>query len=129
MFFCFLMIRRPPRSTRTDTLFPYTTLFRSILSQGYGACPSIQPALGPIEIWVANIRIESATFLLGFLDVVHRNSLPIAGRRTDMRYESTRSEEHTSELQSLMRISYAVFCLKKKKKKYINNTCTHSHKT
>src|SRR3546814_5055948 len=85
----------------------------SILSQGYGACPSIQPALGPIEIWVANIRIESATFLLGFLDVVHRNSLPIAGRRTDMRYESTRSEEHTSELQSLMRISYAVFCLKK----------------
>src|SRR3546814_13209334 len=89
MFFCFLMIRRPPRSTRTDTLFPYTTLFRSILSQGYGACPSIQPALGPIEIWVANIRIESATFLLGFLDVVHRNSLPIAGRRTDMRYEST----------------------------------------
>src|SRR3546814_18472665 len=110
------MIRRPTRSTRTDTLFPYTTLFRSmgmaaaqriagttvqpddcrhrrilisILSQGYGACPSIQPALGPIEIWVANIRIESATFLLGFLDVVHRNSLPIAGRRTDMRYEST----------------------------------------
>src|SRR3546814_16792282 len=61
----------------------------SILSQGYGACPSIQPALGPIEIWVANIRIESATFLLGFLDVVHRNSPPIAGRRTDMRYESS----------------------------------------
>src|SRR3546814_10430607 len=77
------MLRRPPRSTRTDTLFPYTTLFRS---------PSRQPRL------TINLRLypipESA----------------LAQPRP------TRSEEHTSELQSLMRISYAVFCLKKKKK-------------
>src|SRR3546814_1589432 len=73
------MIRRPPRSTRTDTLFPYTTLFRSYLP------PSVLPC------WAG------------------RGS-PAAAQ------ESARSEEHTSELQSLMRISYAVFCLKKKKK-------------
>src|SRR3546814_8057050 len=78
VFVFFLMIRRPPRSTRTDTLFPYTTLFRS------SAWASLR-APGPIR------RPKSA----------HRQ----------------RSEEHTSELQSLMRISYAVFCLKKKKEK------------
>src|SRR3546814_5472653 len=75
----FLMIRRPPRSTRTDTLFPYTTLFRSYqgdLSQAAGG----------------------------------------DARRGGERGHPIRSEEHTSELQSLMRISYAVFCLKKKKK-------------
>src|SRR6056297_3684970 len=72
-FFFFLMIRRPPRSTRTDTLFPYTTLFRSRSHGANGPPPPGQPR-GP------------------------------------------RSEEHTSELQSLRRISYAVFCLKKKKK-------------
>src|SRR3546814_1675930 len=74
------MIRRPPRSTRTDTLFPYTTLFRSA------------PGLGLLE-----------DFSAGKVDSAFQN-----GQR--------RSEEHTSELQSLMRISYAVFCLKKKKK-------------
>src|SRR3546814_12202755 len=76
LLFFFLMIRRPPRSTRTDTLFPYTTLFRS-----------------------------------------SRLRCPRAARRL-YRHDgnpSVRSEEHTSELQSLMRISYAVFCLKKKK--------------
>src|SRR3546814_12917411 len=82
----FLMIRRPPRSTRTDTLFPYTTLFRS--PHYAGAMP--QPALDQIE--------------------------PGQGDRQERKQE-LRSEEHTSELQSLMRISYAVFCLKKKKKK------------
>src|SRR3546814_10748961 len=83
------MIRRPPRSTRTDTLFPYTTLFRSLSSQAHGAvqaCP-LAEARCP--------GIEAATFAVALV----------------------RSEEHTSELQSLMRISYAVFCLKKKKKK------------
>src|SRR3546814_17587400 len=80
MFF-FLMIRRPPRSTRTDTLFPYTTLFRSLFSlSGHGAPFSTQ-----------NVS-TSISFSLNVF----------------------RSEEHTSELQSLMRISYAVFCLKKK---------------
>src|SRR3546814_8791716 len=84
--FFFLMTRRPPRSTRTDTLFPYTTLFRSYRGGQRGAL---------IEI-------------LGIaVDV-----LPPA------RIDFDRSEEHTSELQSLMRISYAVFCLKKKNNPY-----------
>src|SRR3546814_14304907 len=100
VFFCFLMIRRPPRSTRTDTLFPYTTLFRS-----------------------ARLRIKERMPLA----LVHQ---AFAGLRRTIEAESIvkqmeeacvigvarRSEEHTSELQSLMRISYAVFCLKKKNK-------------
>src|SRR3546814_7513418 len=81
------MIRRPPRSTRTDTLFPYTTLFRS------------QRA-----VLQSNLE-HAATGLFHCLLDGHRNR-PVAAR----------SEEHTSELQSLMRISYAVFCLNKKKK-------------
>src|SRR3546814_11360403 len=87
--FFFLMIRRPPRSTRTDTLFPYTTLFRSATT-------------------MTVTRIGLSTNIMFSL-------LERAGRlhRHDVR--SIRSEEHTSELQSLMRISYAVFCLKKKK--------------
>src|SRR3546814_8588812 len=97
------MIRRPPRSTRTDTLFPYTTLFRS---------PK------PIDpIWYRQgcyLRIYCA-----------------CGRRV---VAPLRSEEHTSELQSLMRTSYAVFCLKKKKKQYyktllISVTCTKCRTT
>src|SRR3546814_9577842 len=82
MFFFCLMIRRPPRSTRTDTLFPYTTLFRSRAGLHHRRYPS------------TTRRQERP---------------PCAGQH--------RSEEHTSELQSLMRISYAVFCLKKKKTK------------
>src|SRR3546814_3370746 len=114
------MIRRPPRSTRTDTLFPYTTLFRSLwlvsktvsdklrahlLSQGIDGIPAnntavfnvlqdhgmLQPNPEGKAIWKATVTSESGW--------------------------SNRSEEHTSELQSLMRISYAVFCLKKKKYK------------
>src|SRR3546814_20360825 len=83
--FFFLMIRRPPRSTRTDTLFPYTTLFRSWRYQSRRWVPFMQ---------TSSWRLASA-------------SATNAG--------ISRSEEHTSELQSLMRISYAVFCLKKKK--------------
>src|SRR3546814_5423902 len=92
LVFFFLMIRRPPRSTRTDTLFPYTTLFRSARVQAIqhksqhggqaGHDPGLQTAL--------------------------------RGQRMNAS-QKMRSEEHTSELQSLMRISYAVFCLKKKK--------------
>src|SRR3546814_4525754 len=80
------MIRRPPRSTRTDTLFPYTTLFRS--PEEFEACvrAAVEEAAGRVPV--------------------------VAGAG----YGTARSEEHTSELQSLMRISYAVFCLKKKKK-------------
>src|SRR3546814_1229788 len=80
---CFLMIRRPPRSTRTDTLFPYTTLFRSTWGSTSPRRPSrCRP--GPAPRW-------------------------------ERRETQRRSEEHTSELQSLMRISYAVFCLKNEK--------------
>src|SRR3546814_8653849 len=95
------MLRRPPRSTRTDTLFPYTTLFRSPL----------EPAL---------IR-DLADGIAAFHDAAEavpgrgaeRVRAVIDGNRASM--AALRSEEHTSELQSLMRISYAVFCLKKKK--------------
>src|SRR3546814_14527036 len=91
-FFFFLMIRRPPRSTRTDTLFPYTTLFRS---RGRGG------RQGRIALRSFAPRGGTPDFPGG----------PAGG------VEGERSEEHTSELQSLMRISYAVFCLKKKKKR------------
>src|SRR3546814_10231256 len=86
MFFFFLMIRRPPRSTRTDTLFPYTTLFRSAQVRAAGRLGGAQDELS-------------------------------AGTSSPGAPGEERSEEHTSELQSLMRISYAVFCLKKKKNK------------
>src|SRR3546814_5220442 len=100
MFCFFLMIRRPPRSTRTDTLFPYTTLFRS---------PAVdrQPQRREDSAWPAA-----------------RDGAAAPRRRHGRERRSgpgpyPRSEEHTSELQSLMRISYAVFCLKKKNR---NNT-------
>src|SRR3546814_4193514 len=97
------MIRRPPRSTRTDTLFPYTTLFRSACRVG-GHCAR---AVGK--------AVDAARRRL--LVIVHRPEPEPALRVDDRIVEAVRSEEHTSELQSLMRISYAVFCLKKKKKK------------
>src|SRR3546814_3856352 len=122
------MIRRPPRSTRTDTRFPYTTLFRSIprddaggdrareADQGWLACPETGADSGGERRVAGSVsgdtlmRSGAASSAIGLL----------------------RSEEHTSELQSLMRISYAVFCLKKKKQmcrvcrtqdtSYYNNT-------
>src|SRR3546814_7665461 len=93
IFFFFLMIRRPPRSTRTDTLFPYTTLFRSC----EGARRKAEPE-------------PRAPFEAGDGSGARGGAEARSGAR-----RSHRSEEHTSELQSLMRISYAVFCLKKKK--------------
>src|SRR3546814_10635316 len=94
--FFFLMIRRPPRSTRTDTLFPYTTLFRS------GSL--VREALQASRLE----RLQEAeNRALVLPEAVH------GGRQRGHRC-GMRSEEHTSELQSLMRISYAVFCLKKK---------------
>src|SRR3546814_1457427 len=92
------MIRQPPRSTRTDTLFPYTTLFRSSISSRVRRMTGI--AFG----WI------SPTSRLGSV----------------VRNPNRRSEEHTSELQSLMRISYAVFCLKKKNND-INNISLSNH--
>src|SRR3546814_2466928 len=93
------MIRRPPRSTRTDTLFPYTTLFRSLADAFHRIFDRILDGED-----VARAVVEQAQAC------IERGGLARTGRPGD------RSEEHTSELQSLMRISYAVFCLKKKKK-------------
>src|SRR3546814_4375759 len=93
------MIRRPPRSTRTDTLFPYTTLFRSIVVVARDH-PMISSSVSRARNPTKNIELMSG--VSGF-----------------------RSEEHTSELQSLMRISYAVFCLKKKKKQKREQTEPH----
>src|SRR3546814_7616043 len=115
--FFFLMIRRPPRSTRTDTLFPYTTLFRSPLSYGPG---------GPWEYagGRAHGRWQDGD------GVAHRWPAQAeggAGSATPRRASDPEgSEEHTSGLQSLMRISYAVFCLKKKTQTKANNDQTIS---
>src|SRR3546814_7711704 len=95
------MIRRPPRSTRTDTLFPYTTLFRSTTG-----------------------RARNDTLVVGGAAIGQHTASRDAARpyrEAPGNHFGDRSEEHTSELQSLMRISYAVFCLKKKK-----NTITHT---
>src|SRR3546814_9004519 len=96
------MIRRPPRSTRTDTLFPYTTLFRSV-HEGFVVNPY---APGTVGKWFTQSDID-VTQAVGI---------------------NCRSEEHTSELQSLMRISYAVFCLKKKKKNKNKHKMIHTQK-
>src|SRR3546814_1783674 len=101
------MVRRPPRSTRTDTLFPYTTLFRSIV---VGEDADARLCLEGVAIDHPIRRVDERVERVG-IDV-GKNLLE---RR--FRIHIARSEEHTSELQSLMRISYAVFCLKKKKKK------------
>src|SRR3546814_20614251 len=99
--FFFLMIRRPPRSTRTDTLFPYTPLFRSIFGDPGADIPATKRLYGGGGGSVRAFGYQ----MLGPLDA---SGDPLGGRS-----QVGRSEEHTSELQSLMRISYAVFCLKK----------------
>src|SRR3546814_2662890 len=105
------MIRRPPRSTRTDTLFPYTTLFRSL--EETFACRRAFKDEGRGQ---EDRRLQRAFGKRGIEPVAHhqRGGLQLAAAEfQDIGLR--RSEEHTSELQSLMRISYAVFCLKKKK--------------
>src|SRR3546814_4937605 len=103
LFLFFLMIRRPPRSTRTDTLFPYTTLFRS--------SPGVPPHIANSS------KTCPASFRSSATSASSTQCRYITGtaRQTTKLPVDARSEEHTSELQSLMRISYAVFCLKKKK--------------
>src|SRR3546814_2917376 len=108
------MIRRPPRSTRTDTLFPYTTLFRSrVYSSIEGSNPSLSASSRQYPRSLSPVPVKTAGH----------------GQGNDQgRKAPRRSEEHTSELQSLMRISYAVFCLKKKKKTTQNQKPkSHSH--
>src|SRR3546814_15120440 len=111
ILFCFfLKIQRPPRSTRTDTLFPYTTLFRSSLM---GVEADIEVALDDRRQRILADRRQAVgqgrRDRLGLIGAHQRAAARIAEN------DDRRSEEHTSELQSLMRISYAVFCLKKNK--------------
>src|SRR3546814_3607046 len=108
------MIRRPPRSTRPDTLFPYTTLFRSLLALKSDVSDDI--FLGRIEDRPCLELVELAGDGGHALDRARRDRDGLLLRLRRSRLAAIRSEEHTSELQSLMRISYAVFCLKKKKK-------------
>src|SRR3546814_9885069 len=116
------MLRRPPRSTRTDTLFPYTTLFRS--------CHQFRPAdhaLGgavdlsghPVRCDVLDPVQRDGAVTMAAASASQEREVVIRVRGLVNRYDENivRSEEHTSELQSLMRISYAVFCLNKKIKK------------
>src|SRR3546814_6853389 len=149
-FIFFLMILRPPRSTRTDTPFPYTTLFRSTVrqclelaqarSEAIGVCPHrVQPAqatggLGPLGGDLLAQRVVGIEQPRGFAEAHAAHVVVLILVATGAEYMGGgvhrhvagvlevqgRSEEHTSELQSLMRISYAVFCLKKKR-----NTVIH----
>src|SRR3546814_4920694 len=105
------MIRRPPRSTRTDTLFPYTTLFRSRKEPEVFGSGAPGGSLGDVR----RDADRSASHLRGQAETLVRRE--VGGHSIDrfnQQHRVLRSEEHTSELQSLMRISYAVFCLKKK---------------
>src|SRR3546814_7161706 len=103
------MRRRPPRSTRTDTLFPYTTLFRSV-----GEMRTVTTVFVNLD-FVYERGAKQLMKLQEAMTTMQRAIYHYAGSVRQVL--PTRSEEHTSELQSLMRISYAVFCLKKKKKK------------
>src|SRR3546814_3154858 len=137
------MIRRPPRSTRTDTLFPFTTLFRSLIGRydkahlvPYGEYLPLRTILAPlglsrlvpgdVDFWPGSgpqtLMLPAAPGRppLGMAaqicyEIIFSGKVVDKAHRPDFLF---RSEEHTSELQSLMRISYAVFCLKKKKKKH-----------
>src|SRR3546814_3976432 len=102
-YFFFLMIRRPPRSTRTDTLFPYTTLFRSIVDD-----------------------VEAEPGGMAGNDLVDGLGAGLTKQIAFSKEPGDRSEEHTSELQSLMRTSYAVFCLKKNTET-MKTLCTKPH--
>src|SRR3546814_5522302 len=107
------MVRRPPRSTRTDTLFPYTTLFRSPAS------------LRPAVVWA---RRDQPSFHTDPANAGRNAEAAVQSPFGCQNHRSWRSEEHTSELQSLMRISYAVFCLKNKTCKIKRRQLTNEHK-
>src|SRR3546814_7034918 len=135
-------MRRPPRSTRTDTLFPYTTLFRSdepfveedsrykledlgrgffrvVLKYGFMQEPDVPAALEQVTQCGAEFKMMETSFFLARQTLLPSSRPGMALWRERIFAWMLRSEEHTSELQSLMRISYAVFCLKKKKHIYI----------
>src|SRR3546814_9504115 len=124
LFFFFLMLRLPPRSTRTATRCPYTTLFRSPRS-----APAVPPAFAivaqasAIESGAANAKLDFVALArdvnIARIDIVAAGV--VVGRLLTAE-PAGRSEEHTSELQSLLRISHAVFCLQKKKNNKLNST-------
>src|SRR3546814_10878957 len=130
------MLRRPPRSTRTHTLFPHTTLFRSPKDEAVAHTPALTTPRIPPCVWTRRLCVTSAATVIAggclespstvcrTLDAVGLRHL-CGGRegvRPIYRRDRHRSDEHTSELQSLMRISYAVFCLQKKNNTYIHYT-------
>src|SRR3546814_7018326 len=117
------MIRRPPRSTRTDTLFPYTTLFRSFEPQR--TIPYLV-VLGSL-VFCYRFAIDRQSSYETFIKNSPGISVDTTGVVFGPGHTVDRSEEHTSELQSLMRISYAVFCLKKKNTQEINHKITSNH--
>src|SRR3546814_3696782 len=135
------MSRRPPRSTPTDTLFPYTTLFLSLFTTQSTSKTDVElrlyrnvespgsmidstysgrSATSPCEVWLRSGEQIVAVWDKGDIGATH--SLRVEGTNYSQR---RRSEEHTSELQSLMRISYAVFCLKKKNQRYTHPPDIH----
>src|SRR3546814_5757796 len=118
------MIRRPPRSTRTDTLFPYSTLFRS--ARPPAASAACRPPLVIARSWPtrrSGVGIGQVVFLRQVAELGDDAAeLQLDGADRSVALLGDRSEEHTSELQSLMRSSYAVFCLKKKTKQ-TSSTC------
>src|SRR3546814_6835228 len=105
------MIRRTPRSTRTDTLFPYTTLFRSILADQTARDSIVAVRLSVAEVGTNSNGIAVITYERN--DTRHELTF-VRDEAVSLLQPGARSEEHTSEIQSLMSISYAVFCLKKK---------------
>src|SRR3546814_6060429 len=122
MFF-FLMIRRPPRSTRTDPLFPYTTLFRSEIAHVELCLLGSQRGRLLDDDCAQALRIGGETVDGEGHDSFFRRPTRPSGPPSEL----GRSEEHTSELQSLMRISYAVFCWKKKKNQTIEQSYNINH--
>src|SRR3546814_5782173 len=119
------MIRRPPRSTRTDTLFPYTTLFRSV---GQGLRRRHGDGIARVHTHGVQVldRANDNAVIGAVAHDFHLVFFPAQQGFFDEQFFGGRSEEHTSELQSLMRISYAVFCLKKKH--YLYCSSRHSSK-
>src|SRR3546814_2275883 len=115
------MIRRPPRSTRTDTLCPYTTLFRSTGRSSAARLRGSSDSCAAGNTYCQAGKLAAPRYFVASANGIYTSPKPCATSRT---------EEHTSELQSLMRISYAVFCLKKKKNNKTSNiTDPHTHKT
>src|SRR3546814_6085565 len=114
VLFFFLMRRRPPRATRTDTLFPYTTLSRSLMQMQRGKT-------GKRTINTRHILFVASGAFTGLSEIIEKR---LSERNIGF---AARSEEHTSELQSLMRISYAVFCLKKKQQYITSNQRTKNN--